>query len=418
MSEQIPYINEFVAVGINHWNAPVDIRERFSMTESSRDAFLDDASDYGLKDLVILSTCNRTELFARTSQEGLLSKFLINHVPGTAEEFDQYGFRKRGEDAIQHLYRVAVGLDAQILGDLQIIKQVKEAYEAATSKDLVDRLMHRLMQSIFRTHKRSRTETGLASGAATVAYAAVQAAKCRFDHLSDKSIVLVGTGKIGKVTCKNLINLGAREVTLINRNVDRAEKLGERFELPVAGFQDLAKHIKKADLVIVATGSNKPIITEEHVPAADEGRKLVMLDLSVPRNIDPELGLLPHIELVNMDMLNETTDEAYRLREESVPQVQQIIDEEFGAFRKWLCEQRVVPTIKSLNDKLEEIRTTELTRYKNKTGQTELDEIEQLTHRIVNKIAAHSIDHLRSRNGDAEDIAQIVAEMFKLNPEK
>lgn len=419
MSEHIPYLNEFVSVGINHWNTPVSVRERFSLTESRRDAFLDDAAKCGLKDLVMLSTCNRTELFARTTEEGLLSDFLINHASGTRAEFNQYGFRLRGEEAIQHFFRVAVGLDAQILGDLQIIKQVKEAYEAATKKELVDSLMHRLMQSIFRTHKRSRNETGLASGAATVAYAAVQAAKMRFDSLYDKNIVLVGTGKIGKVTCKNLINLGAREVTLINRNVGRAEKLGERYELPVAGFEDLAKHIKTADLVIVATGADQPVITEEHIPSVEEsGRRIVMLDLSVPRNIDPELGRLSHIELVNMDMLNETTDEAYRLREQSIPKVEAIIEEELSLFKTWLHQQKVVPTIKSLNDKFDDIRKLEIERYKNKTGKENLEDIEKLTQRIVNKIAAHSIDHLRSRNGDSEDVAQLISEMFKLNPEK
>lgn len=417
MSNTSPYIEEFVAVGINHWNAPVEVRERFSFTNEKRDAFLDDAASYGLKDIVMLSTCNRTELFARTSQEGVLSRFLLNHVTGTPEEFEQYGFRLRGIQALEHFYRVAVGLDAQILGDLQIIKQVKEAYESANAKGLVDSLMHRLMQSVFRTHKRSRNETALASGAATVAYAAVQEAKLRFSSLVDKNIVLVGTGKIGKVTCKNLINLGARKVTLINRNVTRAEKLGNRFDLPVAGFDNLHKHISDADLVIVATGADLPVVRMEHVPPADSGRKLVMLDLSVPRNIDPEIDRLSHVDLINMDMLNQTTDEAYRLREKSIPLVESIISQELQEYTTWLHQQKVVPTIVKLTNKFDDIRKAELERFKNKTGITDTEAIEMLTQRIVNKIAAHSIEHLRTRNGDSEDVARLIQEMFKLESE-
>ncbi len=418
MSEHIPYINEFVAVGINHWSAPVAVRERFSLSDEKREAFLNDAASYGLSDVIILSTCNRTELFARSTEEGMLSSFLIDHVIGTKEEFDKFGFRLRGEEAIQHFFKVAVGLDAQILGDLQIIKQVKEAYDAAKDKRLVDSLMHRLMQSVFRTHKRSRNETDLASGAATIAYAAVQEAKIRFSSLTDKNIVLVGTGKIGKVTCKNLINLGARKVTLINRNVERAEKLGDRYDLPVSGFDSLAKHVSDADLVIVATGAETPVLRLEHIPPADSGKKIVMLDLSVPRNIDPELDNLAHIDLVNMDMLNQTTDDAYRIRQNSIPEVEKIICEEVNDYKTWLHQQKVIPTIKLLNDKLEEIRTSELTRYKNKAGAENIESVEQLTQRIVNKIAAHSIEHLRTRNGDSEDVAKLIQEMFKLNPEQ
>ncbi len=321
----------------------------------------------------------------------------------------------RGRDAAEHFFKVAVGLDAQILGDLQIIKQVKEAYEHAHQKNMIGGTLHRFIQYMFRAHKRSRNETDLASGAATTAYAAVQYARHHMKSLQDKKIVLVGTGKIGKVTCKNLMSHGAHNVTLVNRSRNRAEKLGDRFELPSAGFEDLKDLLVEADVVIVATGANTPIITDELIPQNLNGKRRIMLDLSVPRNIDPALDTHPSIEVVNMDMINETTDEAYRKREENIPKVEAIIGEELDAFGEWLNEQEVVPTIRALDAKLEDIRQAELQRYVNRSDEADLDRVDELTRRITKKILAHSIDHIKQNREDPESAARLVEEMFKLD---
>ncbi|MEX0778898.1 MAG: glutamyl-tRNA reductase [Balneolales bacterium] len=414
MKKEHNFINDFISIGINHWKASVPVREKFSLTFEEKRPFLADAKSCGLKDVIILSTCNRTEILARCESEDMLVELLVRHTNGSIKDFKESGFVIKGEDAVRQFFRVSVGLDAQILGDLQIIKQVKEAYELALEMDMVDSLLNRLMQFIFRAHKRSRSETDLATGAATTAYAAVKFARQRMGSLSGKKIVLVGTGKIGKVTCKNLVALGAREVTLINRNQDRAELLGERFDLPSDGLQNIAKHIAGADLVIVATGADKPVITKEHISEQAENKKKVLLDLSVPRNIDPEIAGYPGIELVNMDMLNDTTDEAFRKRKDNVPLVEAIIEEELQSYQKWLAEQKIVPTIVALNDKMEEIRKAEMTRYQKRAGGEDIADIEQLTRRIINKIVAHPIDHLKE-NHETTGLVDAINSIFRLS---
>jgi glutamyl-tRNA reductase len=347
-----------------------------------------------------------------------LIRLLTTYSSGNLDEFHKYGFELEGERAIEHLFRVATGLDSQILGDLQIVKQVKEGYELSAGEGMISGELHRLMQHVFRAHKRSRSETSLGHGAATVAYAAVKFATQTFEKLENKNILLVGTGKIGKVTCKNLINLGASKLTLINRTRDRAEFVAGRYNLEVADMERLPEQIAEADLVIIATGASEPVIRPEHMgPSMENPKFKVMLDLSVPRNIDPNVARLDFVDVANMDMLGDVTDEAYQKREEEVPLVKRIIDQELSDYRLWINEQRVVPTIKALTRKFEAIREDEFEFFKNKITSDDHEKIDNLTRRIVNKIAAYSIEHLRDHH-ESDDVARMVSEMFKLEADK
>ncbi|MCC5914160.1 MAG: glutamyl-tRNA reductase [Balneolaceae bacterium] len=409
-----PTVQDFTVIGINHWDAPVEIREKFSLGSDGKSLLLDGARREGVESIFTVSTCNRTEVFAMGVSTRELIRLLTTYSRGTLDEFHRYGFEREGERAVEHLFKVATGLDSQILGDLQIVKQVKEGYEYAASEGMVSGEMHRLMQHVFRAHKRSRNETSLGQGAATVAYAAVQFAMRTFDNLAYKNILLVGTGKIGKVTCKNLVNLGASKLTLINRTRDRAEFVADKFNLEVADMEHLPEQIADADLVIVATGAIEPVIRTEHMQPSMENPKFkVMLDLSVPRNIDPKVASLDFVDVANMDMLGDVTDEAYKKREQEVPNVKKIILEEFADYQLWLNEQRVVPTIKALTRKFENIREDELDFFKNKISDDDYDKVENLTRRIVNKIAAYSIEHLRDHH-HSDEVADMVSKMFKL----
>jgi glutamyl-tRNA reductase len=413
-----PKVDQFTVIGINHWEAPVEVRERFSLSNDSKKNLLDGSRREGIESLFVVSTCNRTEMIAENSSAVELIRLLITYSDGTLDEFHKYGFELEGQQAMDHLFKVATGLDSQILGDLQIIKQVKEGYELSTSENMVSGEMHRLMQHVFRAHKRSRNETSLGHGAATVAYAAVRFALKTFENLQNKNILLVGTGKIGKVTCKNLVNLGASKLTLVNRTRDRAEFVANRFNVKVADMERLPEQIKDSDLIIVATGANDPVIAMEHMaPSLEEKKYKIMLDLSVPRNIDPEVGKLPFVDVANMDMLGDVTDEAYRKREEQIPLVKKIIEQELDDYCLWLNQQRVVPTIKALTHKFESIRDDELEFFKNKISQTDIDKVDNLTRRIVNKIAAYSIEHLRDHH-ESDEVAEMVSTMFKLELER
>ncbi|MEX0995269.1 MAG: glutamyl-tRNA reductase [Balneolaceae bacterium] len=409
-----PELEDFTVIGINHWDAPVELREKFSLDTSRKKALLEGARREGITSLFIISTCNRTEIIAQETTPHELIRLLTTYSSGSLDEFHKYGFELEGKRAVQHLFRVSTGLDSQILGDLQIIKQVKEGYELSGSEDMVSGSLHRLMQHVFRSHKRSRNETSLGNGAATVAYAAVKFAIRTFDNLIDKNILLVGTGKIGKVTCKNLVNLGAAKLTLINRTKDRAEFVADRYNLEVADIENLPDQIAESDLIIVATGSQRPVITIDHMqPSIDNPSFKIMMDLSVPRNIDPKVAELDFVDIANMDMLSDVTGQAYRKREKEVPRVKNIIEEELSEYEVWLNEQRVVPTIKALIEKLDTIRHDEMDFFRNKISQEDVDTVDNLTRRIVNKIAAYSIEHLRDHH-QAEEVQKLVEEMFKL----
>ena len=409
-----PTIQDFTTIGINHWDAPVEVREKFSLDEVNKKRLLEGARREGISSMFVVSTCNRTEIFSQGASTSELIRLLTNYSNGSLDDFHSHGFELEGQRAIQHLFHVATGLDSQILGDLQIVKQVKEGYELSACHDMISGELHRLIQHVFRAHKRSRNETSLGHGAATVAYAAVKFALRTFENLTHKNILLVGTGKIGKVTCKNLVNLGASKLTLINRTRDRAEFIAGKFNLLVADMEQLPEQIADADLVIVATGANEPVIRPEHMlPSIKKPKFKVMLDLSVPRNIDPKVAALDFVDVANMDMLSDVTDEAYKKREEEVPLVKKIIDDELSNYKLWLDEQRVVPTIKALTHKFETIREDELNFFRNKIETDNFDKIDKLTRRIVKKIAAYSIEHLRDHH-HSEEVAEMVAKMFKL----
>lgn len=407
-------IETFCVVGVNHWEATIDIRERFSLTDAQQADLLEGARREGIESAFVISTCNRTEIVAQQADPQELIRLLVTYSDATLEEFHRYGVEQTGEKAVEHLFKVTVGLDSQILGDLQIVNQVKEAYEFAADKNMVQGELHRLMQHVFRAHKSSRNKTSLGKGAATTAYAAVKFATQTFDNLQNKQVLLVGTGKIGKVTCKNLLSLGAADLTLVNRSRERAEFVADRFNLKVADWDDLPREIAKADLVVVATAAPEPVITlDDMKPSLLDMHFKVMIDLSVPRNIDPEIASLDFVDLANMDFLTDVTDHAYRKREKDIPLVKKIIDDELTDYKNWLSMQKVVPTIKALTSKFEDIREDEFDFFEHKIAESDRDKVENLTRRIVNKIAAYSIEHLRDHH-ESETVTEVVNDMFKL----
>ncbi|TVQ13706.1 MAG: glutamyl-tRNA reductase [Balneolaceae bacterium] len=411
--------DQYIVIGVNHHRATVPVREMFSISGEGRLQLLRDAEIMGISSVIVLSTCNRTEILARNIQPDALIDLLIRHSSGSRNLFDENGFVMKGIGAIRHFFRVATGLEAQILGDLQIIRQVKEAYEISAEMDMVDRFTHRLMQAVFRTHKRSRNETSLGIGAATTAYAAVQMARRKMNSLKDKKILLVGAGKIGKVTCKNLVSLGAGEVVVINRNAGRAEKLGERFNVTVEPFEKLGERAAWADLIIVATSADQPVMDASHLSGWKlNGSHKVLVDLSVPRNIHPDVEQIEGIELINMDMLNDKTDSTFRDRQANIPLVEAIIDEELDVFYNWVRDQRVVPTIRALSDKLDAIGASELERIRSKIPGETMPQVEQLTRRIMKKIMAHSIEHLKESHDRHDEAADMLNILFKLEPER
>lgn len=380
----------FSAIGISHWKSEVSIRELFYLDNHRRELL-----DFHTRDIpggiFMLDTCNRTELYAFCDPEILISA-LCKSTNTDRKFFEEHGYIHVEEDAYDHLYEVGTGLDSQVLGDVQIIQQVKQAYKKAKKKGLSGEF-HQLIQSVFRAHKRSRTETDFGRGTASVGFAATQLALEHFKDLSQIRILLIGAGKMGKVSAKNLISNGAEHISVVNRTIDRAKQLASSFDIKAHAFSELNDEIKKADLVITATGAKNPILHPEHFEMVEQHQ--LVLDLSVPRNVNPEVNDLDNVTLIDMDSINEANQKAIEQRERSIPDIRQIIEEEKEDFLNRVKRSRyLLPRIKEIEHRLSDITDSELDRVKHKLDEDSYSQMEEVTRRIKKKIMAIHIDRI------------------------
>ncbi|MEX2364124.1 MAG: glutamyl-tRNA reductase, partial [Balneolaceae bacterium] len=391
----------FSAVGISHWKSEVSIRELFFLDDHRKKLLAHHTQDIP-GGVLMLDTCNRTELYAFCAPEILIAA-LCKSTNTDTDYFHKHGYVHTEKEAYNHLYKVGVGLDSQVLGDVQIIQQVKKAYKEARRKGLSGEF-HQLIQSVFKVHKRSRTETKFARGTASVGFAATQLAIEHFSDISEIRILLVGAGKMGKVSCKNLISNGASHISVINRTINRAKKLASSFDIKAHAFSDLEAEVKEADLIIAATGANNPILLPEHFEGISKPQ--LVLDLSVPRNVDPAVNELPNITLVDMDSIHEDNKKALEEREKAVPEIKKIINEERAAYLHSVMRSRyLLPRIKEIEHHLSSITTAELDRVKNKMDSDSYSKMEEVTERIKNKILAIHINRIdaefEKRNDEA-----------------
>lgn len=380
----------FSIVGISHWKSDVSIRELFYLDGERKDR-LRHYTRYIPGGAVVLDTCNRTEMYGFCAPEVLI-KALCESTNTKPEFLHEHGYIHTDEDAYQHLFRVGIGLDSQVLGDVQIIQQLKKAYKEA-SKNHLSGEFHQLFQSVLKAHKRSRTETDFGRGSASVGFAATQVALEHFKDLSDIQILLIGAGKMGKVSCKNLISNGAQHISLVNRSIHRAKNLASSFDIKAHSFEKLQAEIEKADLIITATGATEPIVRPEHLKGTHQDKLLI--DLSVPRNIDTAVANIDGITLIDMDSITEANAKAIEQRKQAIPILQQIIDEELSEYlRKIDRNNFMLPRIKEIEDRLSTITDSELEQVKNKLDNDAYKNLEKVTHRIKKKIMAIHIDRL------------------------
>lgn len=409
---------QFVVVGISHWNAPVEIREKYTVSSERQQEIYQSARENGIEYVFVLSTCNRTQFFARTKDIDALIRFFIK-MTGTDEEmFHRYAFVRREHEAVDHLFELCMGLDSMILGDLQIVHQVKASVKEANKYELIDFYMHRLMQFVLQCYKNVVTDTEINSGPASIAHAAVLYVKERIPDLSNKNMLLFGMGDIGETTLKNLYeNYKTGPITIINRTRSKADKLAERMNnLRVADIEELQAEAQKADVIIVATGAQKATLRLEHLKGNSKPK--VMLDLSIPRNIDMEIGKIEDISLVEMDELTAIQDSTLSMRKKNIPKVRTIINLHRYEFYDWLKMRELSPVIKNLRDKLHGIRETEVQQQQFRLSSEELEKADVLSKSVVNKIVNQTIEYLKSRYRSDEEIVEIVNGMFQLQDPK
>jgi glutamyl-tRNA reductase len=354
-SQYFKNIENFFVAGINYKKSDASIRGLFAIGNEQYAAILEKARLWGLNELFILSTCNRTEIygFAHSSQQ--LIDLLCSQTSGSAQVFTQSAYIKRGASAIDHVFSVGAGLDSQILGDYEIVGQLKTSVKFAKSAGFVHAFTERLVNSVLQASKAIKNGTALSGGTVSVSFAAVQFIRCTVPDISKKRILLLGVGKIGRNTCKNLVDyLGTTDITLINRSPEKASQLASELSLKSAPIEELSTEIGAADIILVATNSDKPTILKSHIPA---GHNKLIIDLSIPYNVEEGVQDLPGVQMVNVDELSRLKDETLQMREAEVPKAKKIIGSGMEEFYDW-CEMRKhVPMLKDLKVKLKAIYT-------------------------------------------------------------
>ena len=409
MSETKPI---FFSIGISHWKTPIDVREKFNFSESAIDAILKDAKILGIESLFVVSTCNRAQFFAHTHNAFVLKELYIKHSKASEKEFEKYHFQLSGDDAVLHLFELCCGLDSLMLGDLQIVSQIKDAVKYASNKEMLDGYTHRLMQFVMQAYKDVRTDTAINEGPASVAHGAVLFIKQRYKNLKDKKIVLFGTGEIGETTAKNLLKYAYKEMVLINRTRSKAEAIADSLGLRVANIEDLQKELTNTDILIVATGAMEPTVYTKHFKGVENN--MLLLDLSVPRNIEPGIEKLNGVELIDMDQLNNIQDETLAMRRKNIPKARTIINLHKNEFYDWVLMRDLSPVIQALHEKLHRYRTDELEQQKFRLSDEEIKKADKLTTSVVNKIANQATEYIKSKYRHSEEVVKMMEEMFKL----
>ena len=350
--------SRFFIAGINYKKTDAAIRSQFAILDDQYAAINEAAYSFGIKEFFIISTCNRTEIYGFADNAAQLINLLCTQTQGSVEKFSELAYVKQGIHAIEHLFEVAAGLDSQILGDYEIVGQIKKAARIAKDSKCIDAFTERLINNALQASKAIKNKTELSGGTVSVSFAAVQYIRENVKAVKSKDILLLGTGKIGRNTCKNIVDyLGTKKVTLINRTEEKATLLAIELGLQSAPLEQLAQYIRSADIIITATNSTEPVILEQYLNGA--GKKLI-IDLSVPYNIETAAQQLSNIKLVNVDELSKMKDKTLSKRTAEVPKAKAIIEEHVSEFMEWYKMRKNVPVLKAVKSKLKEIHTSPL----------------------------------------------------------
>ena len=347
-------IANFFITGINYKKTDAATRSRFAISNEQYEHILQLAPAYYISSLFILSTCNRTEIYGFADDANQLIDLLCTQTEGHKAEFSTLAYIKKGTEAVEHLFNVAAGLDSQILGDYEIVGQLKQAVKFAKERNFINGLTERLFNCVLQASKSIKNDTALSDGTVSVSFTAVQYIK---EHvttgLQNKKILVVGTGKIGRNTCKNIVDyLGTRNVTLINRSEAKAAQLATELNLQHAPFSTLGQQVNEADIILLATNACDPVIVRSQLK--NTGEKLI-IDLSIPYNVEESAGNLPNITLVNVDKLSKLKDATLQKRETEVPKAKLIIARYMANFNEWCTMRKNAPLLNAIKNKLNEL---------------------------------------------------------------
>jgi len=405
----------FTVISISFLKADTQTRGRFTFFDEQIEAFMSQIHEREIGDAFILSTCNRTEIYT-TAHNYMLVAQLFCEVTGTdLIEFMQYMQVKKDKSALEHLFRVAAGLESQIIGDFEIISQIKNAYNNfKVHKQKANPYLERAVNSSLQISKRVKNETSLSNGAASVSYAAVHYILETQKHLSEKNILLLGVGKIGQNTVENLIkHIEKPSIKISNRSFDRAEKIAEKYNIPHIEYHGFEKELQNTDILIVATASQTPILHVENIP----DHPMLIIDLSVPHNVDPAVGNLSHVELIDIDQLSSKIEKTVEERIHEIPKAESIITEMSKEFEEWENTRKLVPHIHRFKQTLEQMEQNEVLKTTKKFGKVE-EEDKVLTQRMIQKITNRFAKYIIENPERSQEIANLMDEMLNLQSDK
>lgn len=419
-----------ILIGANHKTAPLELRESLSFgPEEQAEALRSLLEPPGLDEALILSTCNRTEVLAHGADPHVclerIKSLMMGRSPHGTRELEEHIYVLMDSQAVRHLFSVASSMDSMIVGEPQILGQVKEAYRLAVHNGTAGPMLNRLLHHAFRVSKRVRTETDIGRGAVSVAYAAVEMARSIFRSLADKTVLLVGAGEMVELAAKHLKERGVQKILVSNRTVSRAEALAGELGGQAIPLESLSSELYRADMVLSCTGSQVPIIDLEHVKSALKTRKnrpMFFIDIAVPRDVDPRVGKLNNVFLYDLDDLQKVVENHRGARQEELKKAAAILEEETNRFSCWLNSLEAEPTIRALAQWADQVRQSELKRSIQKLkglSEKERQTLEAMTKAIVSKLLHRPISRIREQGGKegSAGYLEVARELFGLNGE-
>ena len=401
----------FYAIGVSYKNADLKTRGDFSLSLEQKDTLTLEAKREGVEEILINSTCNRTEIYAHVNHPIQLINLLCKHSKGSLAVFNEIGYTHKNNAAFHHIFKVGTGLDSQILGDFEIIGQLKQGFFRSKKLGMGHGFMERLVNAVIQASKRIKTETKISSGATSVAFASVQYIINTIEGISEKNILLFGTGKIGRNTCENLIKHTENDhIVLINRTHEKAKNIAGKFNVLVKEYGELPTEIRKTDVLIVATGAQQPTISKDII---HKDTPLLILDLSIPSNVHSNVEELEHVTLINLDSLSQITNKALEDRRQYIPQAETILEEVKEEFLQWLEHRQYAPALRALKAKLTAQQSSEI---KNQEKKAVLKpEAVSVSDQMIQKITGQLANYLKENPSKASTTLDVIQEVFQLD---
>jgi glutamyl-tRNA reductase len=417
-------ISNFKLISLSYKKAPVAIREKMALNEQEcKDLMLRIKDAFDAHELLILSTCNRTEVYYASTEdlsEGIVKLMAAQKGLANSEELiPLFECFTDHEDAIVHLFRVAIGLESQVVGDVQITNQVKHAYQWSADQNMAGPFIHRLLHTIFFTNKKVVQETQFRDGAASVSYATVELAEELLENYSTPNVLIVGVGEMGADVVRNMMNTSLKNVFITNRTEAKAQALAEECGFQFLPFDQLQSGINKADLVISSVALPEPLIKKADLEHLTITTYKYFVDISVPRSICADVEQIPGVILYGIDTLQNRSQEAIEKRHRSIPHVESIIETAVEELREWSKEMVVSPTIQKLKNALEQIRKEEVSRHLKSLNDDEAKRVEEITRNMMQKIIKLPVLQLKAacKRGEAETLIDVLNDLFNLEKE-